>query len=225
MAIHPLQCANRQTDELTETRTGTQGNSSVPNAETSGSASELHGRQGPCLSRSGSQSPRVGQRQGLDDGVRKKPARGDEPMKGSKLLTNHISDAEWAMELAETLQNGGHGLAQITVGSYESTTGRDQIIAPAKNAAELAGWPLLELSARDVTADPSILLEAGFTILREVDSPLPVAVPVLIGAFQHLVQRDLPVALLVVGTVQGVRAMRRHPGLGFLSRAESVIRF
>lgn len=134
-----------------------------------------------------------------------------------------MNAAEWALELNDTLTHSGHGLAQVTVASFRNATGRDEIVEAAVNATAAAGWPLYELSATTVKSDPAVLPEAGFVILRDVDAPLPVAVPVLIGAFQHLVQRDLPVGLLVVGTTRGIKALRLHPGLGFLSRAESVM--
>lgn len=133
-----------------------------------------------------------------------------------------MNDAEWAAELADTLAHRGHGLAQITVASYKNSVGRDEVIETAKNVAATTGWPVYELSAMRVDPDPSILPDTGFVVLRDVDMPLPTAVPVLVGAFQLLVQRDLPVALLVIGTIRGIRALRRNPAMGFLSRAESV---
>jgi len=48
-------------------------------------------------------------------------------------------------------------------------------------------------------------------------------VPGLIGAFQHLVRRDLPVGMVAVGSPEGIRALRRHQALGFLNRAEWVV--
>lgn len=117
----------------------------------------------------------------------------------------------------------GHGLAQMTVASYKNAAGRDVVIETARNVAVTFGWPLYELSATSVDPDPWVLPEAGIVIVRDVDTPIPTAVPVLIGAFQHLVQRDLPAVLLVVGTTRGIKALRLDPGLGFLSRAESVI--
>lgn len=134
-----------------------------------------------------------------------------------------MNAAEWALELADTLAHSGHGLAQVTVASFRNAAGRDEIVETAVNITAIAGWPLCELSATSVDPDPSVLPEAGFVIVRDVDVPLPTAVPVLMGAFQHLVQRDLPVGLLVVGTTRGIRALRSHPAMGFLGRAESVI--
>lgn len=130
---------------------------------------------------------------------------------------------EWATELAETLAHRSHGLAQITVASYRNSAGRDAVIETAKNGAAMAGWPVCEISATKADPDPLILPEKGSVVLRDVDIPLPEAVPVLVGAFQLLVQRDLPVVLLVVGTRRGIKALRLHPSLGFLGRAESVI--
>ena len=134
-----------------------------------------------------------------------------------------MNAAEWATELADTLAKGGHGLAQITVASYKDAAGRDEVIETARAVAVLAGWPVCELSAVSVDPDPWILPDTGLIVLRDVDTPLPTAIPVLVGAFQHLVQRDLPVGLLVVGTTRGIRALRSNPAMGFLSRAESVM--
>jgi hypothetical protein len=131
--------------------------------------------------------------------------------------------AEWAIELAETLAHRGHGLAQITVASYRGPAGRDEVIAIARRAGATAGWPVYELSATHITEEPSQLQETGFLILRDIDVPLPMSVPILVGAFQHLVRRDLPVGLLVVGTTRGISALRKNPSVGFLSRADSVI--
>ncbi len=133
-----------------------------------------------------------------------------------------MDTAEWALELTDTLTHSGHGLAQVTVAAFRDVAYRDEIIEAAMTVTAAAGWPLYELSARSVEPDPELLPEEGFLILRDVDAPLPMAVPVLIGAFQHLVQRDLPVGLLVVATTRGIRALRLHQGLGFLSRAETL---
>jgi hypothetical protein len=121
------------------------------------------------------------------------------------------------------LTHSGHGLAQMTVAGFRDAAYRDEIIEAARTVTAAAGWQLYELSATSVEPDPSVLPEAGFVILCDVEAPLPMAVPVLIGAFQHLVRRDLPVGLLVVATTRGIRALRRHSGLGFLSRAESLV--
>jgi hypothetical protein len=88
---------------------------------------------------------------------------------------------------------------------------------------ETAGWHLYEIDARRTVGDPSLLEDAGYGILREIRTPLREEVVVLIGAFQHLVQRSLPVGMLAVGSPAGIQALRRHPGLGFLSRAEWII--
>ncbi|PVZ52608.1 hypothetical protein [Arthrobacter sp. H-02-3] len=135
---------------------------------------------------------------------------------------DQVTASDWAAELADSLAHRGHGLAQITVASYKVTAGRDALIETAKNVALVASWSVYELSAINVSPDPLILPEAGLIVLHDIDTPLPGAVPVLVGAFQHLIQRDLPVALLVIGTVRGIRALRGHPAMGFLSRAESV---
>lgn len=137
-------------------------------------------------------------------------------------LRTTLDTAEWVLELTDTLTHSGHGLAQMTVATFRDVAYRHEMIEAARGVASAAGWRLCELSARNVEPDPAVLPESGFVILRDVDAPLPMAVPVLIGAFQHLVQRDLPVGLLVVATTRGTRALRLHQGLGFLSRAETL---
>jgi hypothetical protein len=67
------------------------------------------------------------------------------------------------------------------------------------------------------------LQDAGYVILRDIRVPLRVEVVVLIGAFQLLVQKGLSVGMLAVGPPTGIKALRSHPGQGFLSRAELVI--
>ncbi|WP_018775266.1 hypothetical protein [Arthrobacter sp. 131MFCol6.1] len=130
---------------------------------------------------------------------------------------------EWAQELAETLAHGWGGLATMTVAACANAAASEVVIATARKTVEAAGWDLYVIDARWTVGDPSLLQDAGYVILRDIRVPLREEVVVLIGAFQHLVQRSLPVGMLAVGSPAGIRALRRHPGMGFLSRAESVI--
>lgn len=130
---------------------------------------------------------------------------------------------EWSQELAETLAHGWGGPATMTVAACTNATASDEVIATTRRTVEAAGWDLYEIDARRTAGDPALLQDAGYVILRDIRTPLRMEVVVLIGAFQQLVQRSLPVGMLAVGSPAGIRALRRHPGLGFLSRAESVI--
>ncbi|WP_426996295.1 hypothetical protein [Pseudarthrobacter sp. N5] len=130
---------------------------------------------------------------------------------------------EWAYELADTLAHGWGGPATMTVAACANAAASEEVIATAKKTVEAAGWDVYEIDARRTAGDPSLLQDAGFVILRDIQTPLRVEVVVLIGAFQHLVRRSLPVGMLAVGSPAGIRALLRHPGMGFLSRAESVI--
>jgi hypothetical protein len=111
----------------------------------------------------------------------------------------------------------------MTVAACADAAASDEVIATARKTVAAAGWDLYEIDARRTVGDPSLLEDAGYMILRDIRVPLREEVVVLIGAFQHLVQRSLPVGMLAVGSPAGIRAVRRHPGLRFLSRAESVI--
>lgn len=84
------------------------------------------------------------------------------------------------------------------------------------------GYPVYKFSALNVPADPSILPEDGFVILGDVQLALPIAVPTVVGGYKHLVRRGLRVGLLVVGSSARIKALRGHPAMGFLSRADWV---
>lgn len=130
---------------------------------------------------------------------------------------------EWAQELAETLAHGWGGLATMTVAACADAAASEEVIATARKTVAAAGWHLYEIDARRTGGDPSLLPDSGYVILQDIGVPLRVEVVVLISSFQLMVQRSLPVGMLAVGSPAAIRALRRHPGLGFLSRAESVI--
>ncbi|QYF88478.1 hypothetical protein [Arthrobacter sp. PAMC25284] len=129
---------------------------------------------------------------------------------------------DWTENLAETLANDGHGLAVITLARYRDTAGRDKILETARGIADAAGWHIHEISAPLVSKYLYELPTQGFLILRDVDVPLPHGASLVPALFQLMVQKGYPVALFIVGTVPGIRALLRHPGLGFLSRSEFV---
>jgi hypothetical protein len=131
--------------------------------------------------------------------------------------------SEWAAELAYSLANGPGTPSLLTVATCSGPAASKEVIETAKRVVGDAGWPVYELVAREVAPDPSLLRENGFLILRDVRQPLSPSVPVLIGLFQLHIRRNLPVGLLIVGSPAGIKALRRHPGLGFLSRAEWVV--
>lgn len=129
---------------------------------------------------------------------------------------------EWAHELAYSLRVGPGTPSLLTIATCSGPAASRKVIETAKRVVGEAGWPVYELVAREVAPDPSVLRESGFLILRDVRQPLAPSVPVLIGAHQLHITRNLPVGLLIVGSPAGVKALRRHPGLSFLSRAEWV---
>jgi hypothetical protein len=131
--------------------------------------------------------------------------------------------AEWAPELAYSLANGPGTLSLLTVATCSGPAASRKVIETAKRVVGEAGWTVYELVAREVDPDPSLLRENGFLILRDVRQPLSPSVPVLISEHQLHIRRNLPVGLLIVGSPAGIKALRRHPGLGFLSRAEWVV--
>lgn len=105
--------------------------------------------------------------------------------------------AEWAHELAYSLSVGPGTPSLLTVATCTGTAASKKVMETAKRVVGEVGWPVYELAARDMTPDPSLLRPSGFLILRDVRQPLPPAA--------------------------GIKALRRHPGLGFLSRAEWVV--
>jgi hypothetical protein len=131
--------------------------------------------------------------------------------------------AEWAHELAYSLSVGPGTPSLLTIATCAGPAASRKVIETAKRVVGEAGWPVYELVAREVAPDPALLRENGFLILRDVRQPLSPSVPVLIGLFQLHIRRNLHVGLLIVGSPSGIKALRRHPALGFLSRAEWVV--
>lgn len=128
---------------------------------------------------------------------------------------------EWSEELAEALATGPGAWAMMTVATCRDAYAGAEVIETARNVVKAAGLPIYELDARQVDADPALLPDgAGYVILHDVTTPLRVAVPVLIGEFQHLVQRGLLVGMLVIGSPAGIRALRRQAPMGLINRAE-----
>jgi hypothetical protein len=128
---------------------------------------------------------------------------------------------DWLEELAYALATGPGAWGLMTVATYRDSSAGAEVIASARDVVKAAGLPIYELDARDVDADPGLLPDgAGYVVLHDVITPLQVAVPVLIGGFQHLVQRGLLVGMLVIGSPAGVRALRRQAPMGLINRAE-----
>ncbi|WP_226760201.1 hypothetical protein [Arthrobacter sp. SO3] len=128
---------------------------------------------------------------------------------------------EWAEELTYALAAGPGAWAMMTVATHKTAAAGQEVVETARDVVAAAGLPVIELDARWVAADPGLLpSEAGYVILHDVGLPLRVAVPVLIGGFQHLVGRGLLVGILVIGSPAGIRALRQEPSMGFISRAE-----
>jgi hypothetical protein len=124
---------------------------------------------------------------------------------------------EWADDLAYTLKNSGHGMEQITLASAEDPDGCAVILETARRVAAAAGWPVIELSAKDLKGAEQ-LPRCGYLIIRTGSGKLAPEVPVAVAAFQHLISEDLQVALLVLGPPKVIRALRREPALGWLHR-------
>ncbi|MHA7295189.1 hypothetical protein [Arthrobacter sp. HLT1-21] len=128
---------------------------------------------------------------------------------------------EWESDLVYDLANGPGTTSLLTLASCGSPAASRKIIQIAQRVVGESGWPLYELVAGQVAA-AGPLKEEGFLILKDVRRPVPEAVPALVAAHQHLITRSLPVGLLVVGSVTGIRDLRRYPVMGFLSRAYPV---
>lgn len=137
-------------------------------------------------------------------------------------LDSRTGRDEWAGELAYSLSLGSGAPALLSLTSCGDHGRQAEVVGTARAAVAAAGWPIYECAAGDLVDRNFRLEEAGYLVLRGVDVPLPVEVPVLVGPFQHMVTRGLPVGLLVAGTPAGIRALRMHPAMGFLSRAEAV---
>lgn len=129
-----------------------------------------------------------------------------------------MSLAAWAEDLAYTLKNSGHGPEQITLASADSSQCGGIILATARKTAKDAGWPVTELAVEDLRALQR-LPEYGYLIIHAGTTALAPEVTDAVAAFQHLVTRDLQVALLVLATPEVIRLLRREPALGWLSRA------
>lgn len=133
-----------------------------------------------------------------------------------------MSLTEWTEELEYSLANGPGTPALLTLASCQGSHAQTEILEAARQATEKAGWTLHLRAAEQPLTAANELQGTGFLVLYDVDVPLPDAVPVLVGAFQHLVTEGRQVGLLVTGTPKGIQELRRHPAMGFLSRAESV---
>lgn len=135
--------------------------------------------------------------------------------------SGELSLQDWEADLRYALAAGPGAWALVTVAACNSPAAGAEVIAVARNVVAARGLPIIELDARTVAGDPGLLpSEAGFVILHDVVLPHRVAVSVLLGGFQHLVQRGLLVGLLVVGSPAGIKALRRETSLGLLNRAE-----
>ncbi|WP_139164242.1 hypothetical protein [Arthrobacter sp. ok362] len=131
-----------------------------------------------------------------------------------------LSLPEWEADLRYALAAGPGAWPLVTVANCSSPTASSEVIAVARRVVDARGLPIIELDARTVAADPDLLpSDSGFVILHDVVSHR-VEVSVLLGAFQHLLQRGLLVGLLVVGSPAGIKALRRETSLGLLNRAE-----
>lgn len=129
-----------------------------------------------------------------------------------------MSVIEWASDLAYCLKQSGHGLEQISLASAEDAEGSALVLQTARRVAAAAGWPVIELYGEDLR-ELEALPRRGYLIIHAGSGKLPPEVPAAVAAFQHLVGEDLEVALLVLGTPNVIRRLRREPGLDWLSRA------
>lgn len=129
---------------------------------------------------------------------------------------------EWEEELAYALKSGPGAWSLVTVATYTTPTAASNAIETARRVVARRGLPVIELDARTVAADPGLLPSesGGYVILHDVVLPHRVEVSVLLGGFQHLIQRGLFVGILVAGSPAGIKALRRKTSLGLLNRAE-----
>jgi hypothetical protein len=140
---------------------------------------------------------------------------------GGAMESEELNLPEWEADLRYALAAGPGAWPLVTVATCESPTASDEVIAVARRVVAARGLPIIELDARTVAGDPGLLpSDSGFVILYDVVLPHRVALSVLLGGFQHLVQRGLLVGLLVVGSPAGIKALRRETSLGLLNRAE-----
>jgi hypothetical protein len=135
-------------------------------------------------------------------------------------MDEDLALADWEEELAYALSTGPGAWSLMTVAVCSEVAAAEKVVAAARKVVTAAGLPIFELDARHAEADPRLLPQGpGYVILRDVGVPLRIAVPVLIGGFQHLVQRGLLVGI-VLGSPAGIRALRQEASMGFISRAE-----
>jgi hypothetical protein len=132
-----------------------------------------------------------------------------------------MTAAEWAEGLACTLKNSGHGPEQITLASVADEAGYERVLDAVRRTAEDAGWQVINLSVEELRRDYR-LPERGYLIIKGRSSRLAPEFVSAVAAFQHLVTRDLPVALLVVASPQAIQSLRREPAFGWLSRADAI---
>ncbi|MDQ1053059.1 hypothetical protein QE394_000987 [Arthrobacter sp. SORGH_AS 212] len=128
-----------------------------------------------------------------------------------------MSLTEWADDLAYTLKNSGHGMEQITLASVKDPKGDELVLDTARRTAAVAGWPVIEMSVKDLRRAEG-LPRHGYLIINAGSGRLAPEVPAAVAVFQHLVGEDLQVALLVLGAPKVIQALRREPALGWLSR-------
>jgi hypothetical protein len=133
-----------------------------------------------------------------------------------------VNLSEWVEELDYSLANGPGTPALLTLASCSGDLAQTEVIDAARQSVEKAGWTMYLRAAEQPLEAMSELQDSGFLVLYDVGVPLPVRIPILVGAFQHLVREGMQVGLLVTGTPAGIRQLRLHPAMGFLSRAESV---
>lgn len=129
---------------------------------------------------------------------------------------------DWGEELDYSLKNGPGTPALLTVASCSGEQAEAEVLDVAAQLAGGAGWRMCVRSAEQPLTAMLELEGSCLLALRGVSAQVPVSVPVLVGAFQHLVTQGHQVGLLVTGTPEGIQELRRHPAMGFLSRAESV---
>lgn len=128
-----------------------------------------------------------------------------------------MSIATWSQSLLYVLQNNGHGPEQITLASVQDPTDCETVLDTARRTAALAAWPVVEMSAKDLSHSEQ-LPKHGYLIINAGSGKLAPQVSAAVAAFQHLVRADLQVALLVLGAPKVIQALRREPALGWLSR-------
>lgn len=132
-----------------------------------------------------------------------------------------MTDAEWTEGLAYTLKHSGHGPEQITLASVADEAGCERVLDTVRRIAHDAGWQVINLSVEELRRDYR-LPERGYLIIKGRSRRFAPELVSAVAAFQHLVTRDLPVALLVIASPQAIQSLRREPALGWLSRADVI---